>query len=67
MKDRDFAAAFLARFAYPVASGGVVSVGMPLLQKRRPTAPRCPELHQTAVGRSLCTKRKSSSLVKSAL
>lgn len=33
MKDLDFAVAFVSRFAYPLLSGGVLSVGMPLLQK----------------------------------
>ena len=59
MKDRDFAAAFLARFAYPLASGGVVSVGMPLLQKGADRLLRAaPELHQTAVGQSLHKAQK---------
>lgn len=33
MKDLDWAAAFLGRFAIPLSSGGMVSVGVPLLQK----------------------------------
>ncbi len=33
MKDLDWAAAFLGRFAIPLCSGGMVSLGVPLLQK----------------------------------
>lgn len=59
MKDLDWAAAFLARFAYPLASGGVVSIGMPLLQKGADRLiAAAPGLANTSVGQSLAKAQR---------